>query len=228
MNEKDVVDMYVNQKMSTYAIAEKYSTYPNKVRRLLKKLNIPLNDKSTAQKIAIESGRSQHPTEGKERSPNVKQKISEGVYQSWQKITEKERQKRVDRSRVQWYNMTELERENLRASAALAVRKASKEGSKMENFLLTELTKLGYDVIFHHTGLIQNSNLEIDLFIPAVKTVIEIDGPSHFFPMWGDDDKQREANLQKRVKADAQKSGLLLTGGFVVIRVKHLTKSLKK
>lgn len=222
MNEKDIVDMYVKKKMSTYAIAEKYGTYPNKVRRLLKKLNIPLNDKSTAQKIAIETGRSQHPTEGKERPPEVKQKISEGVYQSWQKITEKERQKRVDKSRDQWYNMTELERKNLRDAAAQAVRKASKEGSKMENFLLTELTELGYDVIFHKTGLIPSENLEVDIFLPAINTAIEIDGPAHFYPIWG------EENLQKHIKADAHKSGLLLTQGFVVIRVKHLAKNLSE
>jgi len=222
MNEKDVIDMYVNQNMSTYVIAEKYGTYPNKVRRLLKKLNIPLNDKSTAQKIAIESGRSQHPTEGKERDPEVKQKISEGVYQSWQKISTKERQKRVDTSRTQWYNMTELERENLRSAAAQAVRKASKEGSKMENFLLTELTTLGYDVIFHKTGLIPSESLEIDIFLPSLNTAVEIDGPAHFYPIWG------EENLQKHIKADAHKSGLLLMQGFVVVRIKHLTKNLSE
>lgn len=222
MNEQDIVDMYINQHMSTYAIAEKYETYPNKIRRILKKLNIELNDKSEAQRIAIKSGRSQHPTEGKERGPEVKQKISEGVYQSWQKISEKERQNRVDKSREQWYNMTETERDYLRKAAAQAVRKASKEGSKMENFLMTELTALGYDVVFHKTGLIPSENLEIDLFLPALNAAIEIDGPAHFFPIWGED------NLQKHIKADAHKSGLLLTQGFVVIRIKHLTKSLSE
>ena len=98
----------------------------------------------------------------------------------------------------------------------------------MENFIKAELTKLGYDVIFHHTGLIPNEEFEVDLFIPAVKTAIEIDGPSHFFPIWGKTDEDREANLQKRIKADAHKSGLLLTQGFIVIRVKHLTKNLSE
>ena len=50
----------------------------------------------------------------------------------------------------------------------------------------------------------------------------------HFFPIWGDDDVQKQANLQKRIKADAHKSGLLLAQGFVLIRVKHLTKSLSE
>ena len=221
LNINDILDMY-DQNESTYTIAEKYGTYPNKIRRLLIKHGRQLNDKSTAQKKALATGRSQHPTEGKQRELEVKHKISEGVYQSWQKISEKERQNRVDKSKEQWYNMTEYERDSLRKAAALAVRKASKEGSKMENFLMTELTALGHDVIFHKTGLIPSENLEVDLFLPALNIAIEIDGPAHFYPIWG------EENLQKHIKADAHKSGLLLTKGFIVIRIKHLTKNLSE
>ena len=64
--------------------------------------------------------------------------------------------------------------------------------------------------------------MEIDLFIPELKIAIEIDGPAHFFPIWG------AGNLQKHIKADAKKSGLLLSQGFVVIRVKHLTRNLSE
>jgi very-short-patch-repair endonuclease len=220
MNEQDVIDMYTNQKLSTYVIAEKYGTYPNKVRRLLKKRGIELNDKSEAQKLAIQSGRSKHPTEGTKRDEEVKRKISDGVHQSWQKISAKERQERVDKSRLQWYNMTELERDNLRKSAAIAVRAAAKDGSKMERFLQIELTKKGYDVVFHKTGLIASETLEVDLFLPQLNTAIEVDGPAHFLPIWGED------NLQRHVNADAHKSGLLLLQGFVVIRIKHIAKNL--
>ena len=54
------------------------------------------------------------------------------------------------------------------------------------------------------------------------KIAIEVDGPAHFLPIWG------EENLQKRVKSDAIKSGLLLTAGFVVLRIKHITKNLSQ
>ena len=222
MNENEIIDMYVNQGLSTYVIAEKYQTYPNKIRRLLKKRGIPLNDKSEAQRIAIQSGRSKHPTQGTKRDAVVKHKISEGVYQSWKKISAQERQNRVDKSRVQWYNMTEVERDALRKAAAIAVRVAAKEGSKMENFLRVELTRLGYDVVFHKTGLIPSENLEVDIFLPQINTAIEIDGPAHFYPIWG------EGNLQKHIESDAHKSGLLLLQGFVVIRIKHLTKNLSE
>ena len=52
--------------------------------------------------------------------------------------------------------------------------------------------------------------------IIKLKTIIEIDGPSHFLPIWG------EQRLQKQINADLRKSGSLLSKGFVVIRVKTL------
>ena len=83
------------------------------------------------------------------------------------------------------------------------------------------MTKLGYDVLFHKKGLI-DEKFEIDLCVPDLRTVIEIDGPAHFFPIWG------EEALQKNIRSDAQKSGLTLSSGFVMIRVKNTSKSLSQ
>ena len=84
------------------------------------------------------------------------------------------------------------------------------------------MTKAGYDVIFHKRGLIANDKMEVDLFIPSLKTAIEIDGPAHFLPIWG------EENLQKHIRADAQKAGLLINRGFVVLRVKNIIRNLSQ
>jgi very-short-patch-repair endonuclease len=67
-----------------------------------------------------------------------------------------------------------------------------------------------------HQMIIPAENLEIDLYIQELKTIIEVDGPSHFLPIWG------EEKLQKQVNADLRKSGALLSKGYVVIRVKSL------
>ena len=75
------------------------------------------------------------------------------------------------------------------------------------------MTDAGYKVRFHEQ-IIPSENLEIDLYLPELKTIIEIDGPSHFLPIWG------EEKLQKQINADLRKSGTLLSKGFVVIRVK--------
>ena len=228
LNINDIVDMYVNQGCSTYVIAKKYNTYPNKIRRLLIKNGVELDDKSTAQKKALEAGRSKHPTKGTKRPERVRVKISESVHEHWQNLTEEEYQDRVEKARIQWEAMSEADRKALRDAAALAVREASKNGSKMEKFLLDKLTLQGYNILFHKKGLIPSNDLEIDLFVPELKVAIEIDGPAHFLPIWGDTEAEKQQILQKHIKSDAHKSGLLLSQGFVVIRVKHLTKSLSE
>ena len=112
--------------------------------------------------------------------------------------------------------MSEQERQDLTRLAVEAVRKAATEGSMMEKALLKELTDSGYRVEFHKKNLIPNENLEIDLYIPSHKTIIEIDGPSHFLPIWGED------KLAKQIKADNQKNGLILSKGFIILRIKNL------
>tara|TARA_R100001198_G_C5193051_1_gene184982 strand:- start:555 stop:1067 length:513 start_codon:yes stop_codon:yes gene_type:complete len=137
-------------------------------------------------------------------------------------MEEDERDRRSELSKKQWAEMSEENKANLRKLAAEAVRKASKEGSKIEKFIYEGLTKLGYDVIFHKRGLIANQNLEVDLFIPSINTAIEIDGPAHFLPIWG------EESLNRHIRADAQKAGLLMNRGFVILRVKNIIRNLSQ
>jgi len=116
--------------------------------------------------------------------------------------------------------MTDKEKERMRSLAIKAIQVAGKEGSKLEKFLKIELTKLGHTVEIHKKNLIPNQNLEIDMFFPKLKAIIEIDGPSHFVPIWG------EEKLQKQIKADSQKTGLILNKGYAIIRVKNMSDSL--
>jgi very-short-patch-repair endonuclease len=57
------------------------------------------------------------------------------------------------------------------------------------------------------------------MYIPSLKTIIEVDGPSHFLPIWG------EEKLRKQIKADVNKTGLILSKGYVIIRIKNLADS---
>ena len=215
-----LIKSYVEDNRSTYEIAEELETYPNKIRRALKHLGIGLRDKSKAQSAALASGRHKHPTKGTNRPERVKIQIIEQMFNYWDTMYDKERDRRSNLSKQQWEAMSEEDKDKMRRLAGEAMRLAGKEGSKMEKFLYEELTRRGYSVIFHKKGLISNEKMEIDLFLPELNTAIEIDGPAHFFPIWG------EEKLRKHISADARKSGLLLNAGFVVLRVKHLTKSL--
>jgi very-short-patch-repair endonuclease len=217
-----IIDQYTKENKSTYEIAQEIGTYPNKIRRTLNTLGVDLRDRSSAQTVAIQSGRHEHPTRGKKRTEAEKVAISNGMASFWENMEDSERERRANLSKEQWASMSEEEKANLRKLAAEAVRKASKEGSKIEKFIYEGLTDAGYQVIFHKRGLIPNENMEVDLFVPGIKTAIEIDGPAHFLPIWG------EVNLQKHIRSDAQKAGMLLNRGYVILRVKNLIKNISQ
>ena len=221
-NKDFLVREYVENDRSTSWISEKLGTYPNKVRRALKFLGVDLKSKSEAQSNALKSGRHKHPTKGRKRTEEERIKISEGMANHWENMSEDERERRIALAKKQWEEMTENEKSELRSMAAEAVRRASQEGSKIEKFLKEGLTSEGYDVIFHMKGLIPAENLEVDLFVPSLKTAIEIDGPAHFLPIWGED------SLQKNIKSDAKKSGLILSKGYCMIRVKQINKNISE
>ena len=218
LTKEYLIEQYVHSKRSFADIASEFGTYPNKIRREAIRFGIKPRDKSKAQKSALESGRHKHPTKGTHRSKETKIKISNRVSESWKNISEKEYNRRIEQAQKRWEKMPKSDKDALMKAAGDAVRKAGKEGSKMEKFLLEALRESGYVVQFHRKGLVPNEKLEVDLFLPELKTAIEIDGPSHFFPIWGED------SLARNLRADAQKTGLLITRGFAILRVKHLTK----
>jgi very-short-patch-repair endonuclease len=219
MDDSKIVQMYVDHHKSTYEIAELCSTYPNKIRRILVKNGVVLKTKSEAQKNAIDNGTASHPTSGKKRTDGEKLKISSGLKKYWDNMSEELYEARIKQAQVRWHNMTDVEKDNMLTAAIKAIQLAGKEGSKLEKFLQTELGNAGYRIEYHKKGLIVNENLEIDMYIPALKTIIEVDGPSHFLPIWG------EEKLQKQIKADFHKTGLILNKGMVIIRIKNLSDS---
>jgi len=219
MIDKKIIDLYINQQKSTYEIADILQTYPNKIRRVLLKNGIELKNKSEAQKNALINGTAKIPTKGKVRSKAEKLKISSSLKKHWDNLSETDYQKFVKNAKERWGLLSEEEKNNMMSAAIKAIQIAGKEGSKLEKFLLVELTRAGFKVEFHKKGLIQNQNLEIDLYFPELHAIIEVDGPSHFFPIWG------EEKLFKQIKADQHKTGLILGKGFIVIRIKNLSDS---
>jgi len=208
-------DAYNQKEMSWIQIANTLGTYPNKIRREAKRLGIESRTKSGAQKAALKSGRSSHPTEGKSLTEDTKLKISEGQGSIWDNLSKKERKKRSIKGKESWNKKTEQEKRELIKKGSEAIREAARTGSKLERFLLEALTERKYRVQFHKEHWLKNQNLETDLFIEDLRTAIEVDGPSHFSPVWG------EKNLLKNQQSDLEKSGLILGEGLVLIRIKQ-------
>jgi very-short-patch-repair endonuclease len=213
--KKIISKLYSEENKSFQDIAEIYGTYANKIRRDAKKFNIPIRDKSQAQKNALQTGKHKHPTKGKVRDEETKNKIGASVMGFWDGLTEAELDQRKQVAKNNWDNMTEEQKTYIRQQANTAVRQASKVGSKLERFLLDKLLGNGYRVDFHKEQTLTNTKLQIDLFLPTLNVAIEVDGPSHFLPVWGDD------VLDKNIKYDNKKTGLILGKGLVLIRIKQ-------
>jgi len=214
--DKDTLqNLYANELKSDVEIAELVGTYSNKIRRLRHKLGIPTRPASEAQSLALKTGRAKHPTLGKQRTEDEKRKIGEGVSSEWAKIDDTERKRRSDIGRQVWDQKTQDEKELFLRKASEAIRKSSKEGSALEKFILDGLLGEGYRVDFHKERLVRNEKLQIDMILPEHNIAIEIDGPSHIRPVWG------EENFERNKRSDEQKNGLLLGLGFTLIRLRQ-------
>lgn len=210
-----IKNLYEIENRSFKEIADMLGTYANKIRRDAIKYKINIRDKSEAQKNALSSGKHSHPTKGKKRSEETKQKIGEAVLKSWENLPDSDLHKRKLKAKQNWENLTDDEKKLMQQKANEAVRVSSKQGSKLEKFLMAELIRDGYKIQFHHEQALANTKLQIDILIPSINVAIEVDGPSHFAPVWGDD------SLQKNIKYDQKKTGLILGKGLVLIRIKQ-------
>ena len=220
IDEVYVIKQY-QQNSSTYSIAKELGTYPKKIERILKKNNITLRTRSQAQANAIKTGRSKHPTKGEKRSEEDKNKISKGKELSWKNTSEEDREKFSQQAKERWDKIPADKKKEMMEKAGRALRIAAIEGSKAEKFLQRKLNEMGYDVILHKKDLIEG-NFEIDLFLTELNTIIEIDGPQHFLPVFG------EKKLQEVIKFDSIKNGLLVSKGFCVVRVRYLCKNMSR
>lgn len=213
ISKEDVINDYMSGR-SLRDVAHKHNVSAATIMRIVRKAN-ELRGKDEAQKLALENGTSIHPTKGQTRSEDVKNKISSSLAENWEAMSEDERERRAKDAQDRWNQMSPEKRREFTEKATKAIRKAADYGSKLELFLQDFLKTSGFHVISHKKELIPNTKLEVDILVPELKTVIEIDGPSHYSPVWGAD------ALQKTIKADSEKNGLLLMYGYHVIRLRY-------
>jgi len=219
--EKLLRELYVNREMSYPQIAEVVDSYAKKVSRDAKKLGIESRTLAEAQSLALKTGRRTHPTEGKGHSEESKLRISEKMASTWDQLTETEKEHRSQIGKDHWNSFSEEKKAEMRQAAGDAVRQASKDGSKLEKFIYETLTNAGIVVEFHKERMVVNQRLQVDLFLPELNTAIEVDGPSHFKPIWG------QETLDRNRRADNQKAGLILAQGCCLIRLRQ-TQSLSQ
>jgi very-short-patch-repair endonuclease len=217
---EEIRQLYEDEGKSFRVIAVEFETYPNKIKRFYERNGGVPRDKRDAQQIALKVGRSIHPTKGRERSEEERYNISKGQAEFWEHCDPEKIEKARQYAQAQWARMSEEDREALLASARDAARKTATEGSKLEIAIMTALARAGYQVEHQKDDILIDPRLRIDLFLPELSTAIEVDGLSHFAPIWG------EENFRRNMLADQKKLGLLISLGIKVIRVKNTRNSL--
>jgi very-short-patch-repair endonuclease len=205
---------YVEKERSIYDIAREHNTYPNKIRREILACGYTLRDKSAAQKAAIRSGRHKHPTKGTERPLDVRLKISASMSAAWGKMSSDERRRRIEIGRANWHAIPEERREAFRRMAAVAVRETSEYGSRLERFIRDSLSGAGH-VVRQRVKPVDTVK-PVDIYLVNLGIVIDIDGPFHFMPIWG------EKALERQRKTDEEKIDAILAKGLVMIRVIYM------
>lgn len=210
----DTIISEYNSGLSATKIAKNHNIDVRKVLKILRENNVALRDKSQTQKAVLSAG-GKHPTKGQKRDDETRLKISLKQGQNWESLSEDEKEKRRQNSKEQMEKMSHVAKREMQEKAIVAIRKTSKEGSRLEKFLTNELRGLGYHVELHKEHFMANEKLKLDLYLPKENIVIEVDGPSHFENVWGD--KQ----LRRQKRADVEKNGFLISRGINIIRIKH-------
>lgn len=208
-------ELYVENKQSIAEIASAYSTYPKKIQRLLTKYGIPTRDKSDAQKLALKSGRTKHPTKGRGRTYEERVKLAKTQKDYWENMAEEEKEEKTKAAIKRLKNISEEDRLKGQERSKQALQEAARLGSKLEKFIRERLTREGVLVEYHRKDLVVGQDqLEVDIFLPEYTLVIEVDGPSHWLPIFG------EESLANQLYADHKKENILLNEGYYVGRVR--------
>jgi very-short-patch-repair endonuclease/transposase len=218
--EQKILSLYEGGK-SLRQISEEVKLSLGAVYRVVKKAGI-VRDKSESQALAIANGTRPHPTAGKKRSEETKEKISKNRSKSWENVSDEERQAISERQRKFMQSVPEEERKKWNKKATAALHRAKTEGSKIERFVRDGLIARGYKVEFHRTHLVTSEQLEMDLYLPDYKLAIEIDGPWHYCDNWG------QERLESGLSRDEKKNGLLVSNGFNILRVMTKLKSVSQ
>ena len=215
---KDLQYAYTTEGKSTVQIAREYGIFfadgrPNHsaVQRMLKRYGIQTRDKSLAQVVALELGTAEHPTEGKARTDEEKLKIGKTLIENFDKLDEKEKERRTKGVKEFWANKDNKEKHiEVRARIGQQLKKAVAEGTFLEKTLVKNLSDWGYRVEVHSSGgFLSGTGLEADLVIwgKGINVVMEVDGPHHYSTKFMNKGVEK---LAQTIHTDMKKNGQIL------------------
>lgn len=204
--------MHHDERTSISEIAKNLNTYPNRIKRLAKKLGITTKSRGEVQSDQLATGKRKNPTKGRKRTREERDLMALKRSEAW---TDEEKERARQRGIERWKNLSDKERAEMLEKAQKGVLSSAKKGSKLENFLMEIFEDNGQVCIMHDKHSIADLKVELDLLLPNIMLAIEVDGPCHQKVVW-----TQEA-LEKKQKSDIKKNGLLAENGFRLIRIKY-------
>lgn len=215
-----ISDLHLEKKMSIRAIARELKTYPLKICRFCNKHQIPIMTASESLKSAYEAGTLINPRKGVTLSEIEKLNIGEAQHRVWANLSDYEMEVRREIQRKLFEQRKD--KKSFQKKGADGIRKAAREGSKLEKFLIKLFKKEGIRFIHHYKGMFGDNQLEADFFLPDLNVILEVDGPSHFCDIFG------TSAYQKQVEADQKKNAIVLNMGASMFRLVHMTTLYKR
>ena len=216
INEHDVHQLYTREGLSMRKVAEKLSVPLATLSRFMKKHGIEARSKAQAQKNYLRDN--EHQMKGRRHTDATKKKISSSLGEFWDNLSDEEREevKRKIGSAWQrkWAAMSNQERKLMMEGLSSKAKEVQGQGSRLERFIAEELRKRDYVVEELSTNYTAGKDFEVDLALPIECVAIEVDGPTHFLPIYG------KEHLAQQEERDNRKDEMINAAGYSVLRIR--------
>jgi very-short-patch-repair endonuclease len=215
MKFEDITEDWLRQQYQTKScktIAEEVGSYPMAIHRLLRKWNITTSEYRIQDK---------HPRVGSKHNLKTKIQISRTKLMSWIMTSDEVKKKFREMGLKAWNDKTPEEKERTAQIFKKSNPEVVKHGSFLERYIRDRLLENRYQLLFHQKHIFYKTQMEVDILLPSLRTIIEIDGPLHYLPIYG------QEILAKIHEKDMVKNDLFLSLGYFVIRIKYTKKMVK-
>lgn len=224
INENDARRLYQEQGLSMRQVAEQLGVPLASLSRFMKRHGIVSRDKAQAQKNYLKDH--EHQMKGKKHSDTTKQKISKGLGEFWDKLPDEDKEelrKKIGSAwRRKWQQMSENDRRAMMEGLSNRAKEVQGKGSRLERYVAEELRKRGYVVEERSTNYTAGKQFEVDIALPKERIAIEIDGPTHFLPIHG------EEHLAQQQERDSRKDEMVNSVGMNMLRIRDNNGPLSK
>lgn len=202
---------YFEERLSFKQIADRFGVTESAVRYQFQKAGFTPRTKSEAQKIYLENN--PHQRKGLPHTKETKELLSRTVEAYWQN-NEQKKLESLKKRQDWWSSLSDSEKERRISLMNDGAKQRAGKGGKFENRLAEYLQVNGYVVEQRTNRYTPGYAFQVDLALPEINLLIEVDGPVHYRVVY------TEADLIQHQERDAKKNEKIIDGGLDILRVR--------